>query len=244
MSFLPADYQPPESSSGGRYMKLVKGENKVRILTDAIVGWVYWSSDGKPVRLKSRPAETPADVRRDDSGKPERIKHFWAMVIWDYKDESIKVFEITQATIQSQISSLYEDEDWGHPRGYDLKIIRSGEGIETEYNVNPGKSGLLPPAMVSVFEQSPINLMALYENSDPFDSKMHSHPIDRMPKPWATYIDMLERASSLEQLEKAAEWAMTKMPKMEEQIGLAFRKASESLAISSQDQSAYDEIPF
>jgi len=96
------------------------------------------------------------------------IKHFWAMVVWNCQTENVEILEITQATIQASISALSKDEDWGSPFDYDIKVVKSGEGMETEYAVNPApKKAVVKEAMESLVTK-PVNLEALFTNGDPF----------------------------------------------------------------------------
>ena len=52
--FLPEGYEAPQGT--GNYMKLQSGENKFRILSKPIIGWLDWK-DNKPhrFRMKERP---------------------------------------------------------------------------------------------------------------------------------------------------------------------------------------------
>ena len=66
--FLPDNYKRPEPSAGN-YAKLEDGQNRYRILSEARVGWLYWTEDNKPVRLKEKPEALPADMRGGDKLK-------------------------------------------------------------------------------------------------------------------------------------------------------------------------------
>lgn len=158
-SFMPVGYEAPKT--GGKYLKLEKGENKFRILSKPIIGWEDWK-DNKPMRSRMNDKPSPHDPTRP-------VKHFWAFTVWCYKTSEIKVMEITQRTIQSAIETLSKDSDWGSPFGYDLKIIRSGEGMETEYQVNPAPHKPLHPNIELAKHNTPINLDALYSGGDPFE---------------------------------------------------------------------------
>jgi hypothetical protein len=158
-NFLPQDYQAP--ASGGGYMKLQDGENRIRILSHPILGWEDWR-DKKPLRFTfdAKPAKPV------DSQKP--VKHFWAMVVWNYSEEAIQILEITQTTIRNSIEGFCKDADWGAPYFYDIKIIRKGDGMETEYAVNPSPHKPLAPAIKEAFLAKPAWLPALFSNGDPF----------------------------------------------------------------------------
>lgn len=162
MTFLPEDYKIPKSNQG--YMKIVEGENKIRILTKPILGWEDWDNK-KPVRftMNNKPT-SPIDPK-----KP--IKHFWSFVCWNYTDKSIQILHLTQNSIKNKVKALAEDPDWGAPYNYDLKIIKRGEGMDTEYDVNPLPHKELHPEIIEAFYLKPINLSALFHNGDPFDTK-------------------------------------------------------------------------
>ena len=164
--FLPDNYQAPKNNN--LYTKLQDGENKFRILTQPILGWEDWI-DKKPVRFRmEEKPEKPHDIK-----KP--IKHFWSMVVWNYTLERIEIFHITQASIRYSIESLYNDSDWGAPYFYDIKITRKGEGMDTEYIVNPIPHKKLNPAIEAAFKDKPVWLEALFDNSDPFSIISPSH---------------------------------------------------------------------
>ena len=184
LPFLPEKYVPPSngSSGGGRYVnpgKITEGEPfKFRILSSALLGWEYWKTDNKPKRLpflddvlgNGRPAHTPEDIRIGEDGLPEKIKHFWAFSVWDYEAQQVKLFQITQATIQEGIRGLCKDPDWGNPNGYDIKLTRSVQGKQTKYVVSPGKESDPPPEALAALAASPINLSALLTGGDPFST--------------------------------------------------------------------------
>ncbi len=157
--FLPQGYEPPKQVSG--YMKLTEGEHKFRILSKPIVGWLDWI-DKKPLRfpLDKKPA-APID--------PERpIKHFWAMVVWNYADEAIQILEVTQASIQKRITALANDPDWKDPKNYDLKIVRTGKGMDTEYVVSPVPHKEITPEVIEALVKKPVKLEELFSGGDPF----------------------------------------------------------------------------
>jgi hypothetical protein len=150
-------------------MKLEPGENRFRIMSSPILGYEWWKTtpEGrKPVRCR-----LDAQIHPDDlEGEPP--KHFWAMVVFDHKDSKIKILEITQKSIQRTLRGLTEDEDWGDPKGnkgYDIVITRTGEGMETRYEVKPKPRKELPDGVEQMYKDTYINLEALYDGEDPFD---------------------------------------------------------------------------
>lgn len=161
MEFLPTDYEAPKSPSA--YMKLQDGENRIRFLSSPIIGWEDWK-DGKPVRFRrDQKPEKPIDPL-----KP--VRHFWAMIVWNYNESKIQIYEITQASIRKSIEDLSRDADWGSPFFYDIKIHKKGKQKETEYSVTPVPKRDIEPRIREEFEKLPIDLTEMYSGGDPFQA--------------------------------------------------------------------------
>ena len=160
--FLPEDYKSPKSSSN--YMKLNDGENKFRILSAPIYGWEDWL-DKKPVRyrMEDKPSKSI------DPTKP--IKHFWAMIVWNYTEEQVQILQITQASIRDSIENMSRDPEWGLPYFYDIKVFKKGEGKDTKYAINPAPPKQLNPEVEIYFKEKPCNLEALFTSEDPFSQE-------------------------------------------------------------------------
>lgn len=164
---FPSNYTPPASASEGNYTKIPEGEAvRLRILSEAIVGYEYWTNDNKPIRSEKPFAATP-NIREGD--KP---KHFWAFKVWNYTTEKIEVWEITQASIRSKLWALWEDtEDYGDLRNYGLKITRTGSKLETKYEVIAAPPKPLDPAIGQLSADTPVDLAALFRDESPFKSE-------------------------------------------------------------------------
>lgn len=197
MSFLPEGYSAPKSSNN--YMKLEDGENRVRILSAPILGWEDWV-DNKPVRYKmdQKPAKS------SDPKKP--LRHFWSFIVWNYMEERIQIMHLTQATIRSNIEALCKDAEWGDPFFYDIKIIRKGEGVDTEYMVNPLPHKPLNQEIKNKFHESPCNLEALFMGGDPFSTEWERHTPGIFDKEGTvdTTFDLPEKPK-MEKISKAQE---------------------------------------
>jgi hypothetical protein len=158
--FLPEGYEAPKSSAN--YMKFEKGDNKFRILSKPILGWLDWK-DKKPLRFRmSEKPDAPIDAT-----KP--IKHFWAMVVYNYRAQKVQILELTQSSIQTMIQDYSKSEDWGNPLEYDLNIVKKGEEKNTEYSVIASPPKPITDAIKSTYQSfGIINMDALYEGGDPF----------------------------------------------------------------------------
>ena len=163
-NFLPEGYEVPQKSAD--YMKLLDGENRFRICGTPILGWKWWKKeDGSE---KPKPYRIPMDAEVPKSIKPDDVKHFWAVVVWNYKEERFQVLELTQKGIQEEIAQLAAEVDWGNPEDYDISIIKSGQKLDTKYLVHPKPKKPLDPGIKQLFKDMQIDLTALYRGSDPF----------------------------------------------------------------------------
>ena len=206
MSFLPDNYEVPKSK-GGNYLKLQDGRNSLRILSDVVTGYLYWSEDGKPQRLRDRPEGTPHNIRIED-GKPEDVKHFWACIVWE--GGTLKIWEITQTTIQDAIAALFGNPQWGHPRGYDLTVMRSDKGKNTKYAVQPSPPSALSDEVLAAWKSRDIDLEELYRSGDPFSPS--NPPLGAAgsfteSRALRLFTDGLGRSQTAEQVEKWNTWA-------------------------------------
>ena len=172
MDFLPSAYTPPAASSN--YMRFVPGENRFRILSDKpIIGWEYWTADRKPIRLKVYPERMPENIKLNDPGKhwQAAVKHFWAFAVWSYREEAVQILQINQVSIQSALTGIFQDKDWGHPKGYDISVMRTGEGMDTEYQVLTKPHKPLSKDIEAEYKMKPVHLEALFKSEDPFAPK-------------------------------------------------------------------------
>jgi hypothetical protein len=171
-SFLPVDYKIPEG--GKPYTKLEQGDTRIRILSSPILGTEYWidsiDEEGKP---KRQPVRLRMNEKVDIANVPEpdKMKHFWAMVVWNYNTKRLEILELTQKSIMRYIEAHAKNPAWGDPKGtngYDFVINRTGEGFDTEYVVSANPKTKLDKEIVEQYESSDIYLEALFDNGDPF----------------------------------------------------------------------------
>ena len=174
MGFLPQDYKEP-SSGNNRYLRLQKDETvKIRILgsfedSTGIMGWQGWITQDDGSRKPIRGTEEEKGTTQAKS--EENVKFFWALPVYHYEDESLKVWEITQKTIRDQITALAADEDFGNPNHYDIKVSRTGDGFDTAYNIKPLPKSEFSKEVQNVIDTELIHIKMkeLFTGGDPFD---------------------------------------------------------------------------
>lgn len=163
MSFLPDGYERPKSQ--GQFMKLEKGKNEFRVLSPATVGWEYWTTDDKPVRVADKPEGEPANIKKDKDGN-WRIKHFWAFAVWNYGTERVELLQINQVSIMDQMESYILDDAWGDPKEYDIKIKRDGDGLETKYSLTVNPKSEISKEILQAFEESDIDPKKVFKSDE------------------------------------------------------------------------------
>lgn len=154
---------------GGNYFKPAMGQNKILIVGDAVTGYEYWTNQDKVVRSTTKFEETPdikiRQVKNQKTGemenKEDTQKFFWAMPVYDFKDETFKLWQVGQKAIKENLASLQANADWGNPVGnYTISIDRKGEGLLTEYTVmaNPVKDKKPLEEIMKKYAQNPIDV--------------------------------------------------------------------------------------
>lgn len=201
---MKADDFIPGSPSGGseQYLNMKALDKypdktvRVRImLVPFLTGWEWWTTSKKPIRRAdgdSFPSNETYQLGSD--GQPTRPHRFWATVVWNVTESKLQVFAYSQGSVTKAIRGLVEDSDWGNPLGYDLKIRRSGSGMETEYSVVPCPKSDAPVDVRKEWEAVKAGwsgLEALFAGGNPFDTppgvmKQHDRyefPGDDAPPP-------------------------------------------------------------
>ena len=165
---IPKGTEIPRGS--GQFMKLQDGKNKLRVLSDVLLGWEGWK-DKKPFRHEGQVCQIkPEQVDLNQNGLPN-INYFWAMVVWNYTDKKVQVLEITQKTVMGPLYELEQNTDWGDLKDYDVEINKKKEGDKTKYYVLG-----IPPKPVSkeileAYVKSDVDLKKLFLGEYPMNKE-------------------------------------------------------------------------
>lgn len=172
-----SDYTVPKGDS--KYLKLEKGQTEFLPLASPILGFEYWNTDNKPVRLEEQPTNpaTLPGIRatEDDNGNAQyRVNHFWAFPVIDCNDGKVKILEITQKTIQNDIRAYTKNAKWGSPiLKYTFTVNREGDKFETKYTVMANPATEVPKEWLAEWKRvqdNGFNLNALFTGADPFSA--------------------------------------------------------------------------
>jgi hypothetical protein len=178
--FIDDAYTPP--SNGGGYSKIEQGDNKFRILSSPLMTWNIWSN-GKCSRIPYNPDNKPSTPDGENAG----VKHAWNMIVWNYQTEAIEIMELDKMTVIAPLLNHAKDEDWGHPKHYDIVITKSGSGKDgTKYALIAKPKKVVSDLIKEGYFATPIDLSEiLKDGGNPFLSAPKSAvdiPLSSAPK--------------------------------------------------------------
>ena len=104
-------YAKWENETPSIFMRLEEGENRIRIV--------------------SEPHGFKKTFREEDGPK-----HRYGWVVISRADDTVRLLEVGPQVF-GQVVALANDDEFGDPMGYDIKIFREGTKLDTEYKVVP-----------------------------------------------------------------------------------------------------------
>ena len=177
----------------GGYMtasKLGDGDSyRVAILSEEPLEYftVWGESDEgqkKPFRFVSEPSPTEIKVelgefkqRQNYEGTDlEKPKFGLSFFVFDYADEKVKIFEITQKTLMKELDGISQSEDYADLLSWDMVFSRKGLKMNTEYKILPGprKKGMQEKinAAWSAAQEKGYDLQQLLGGGNPFGESL------------------------------------------------------------------------
>jgi hypothetical protein len=167
MSFLPENYEENKPTSGSGYTKFKPGTTTIRVISDAITGYEGWqklADKSQPMRFKDQREAVLTPGLED-------VKFFVAFTVWNYTTEQVEICKITQSSIREILEEYSSNPQWGHPKGYDLVIKRTGEGLETTYVVTASPPSPIKPEIAEAVKGVVIDWEEYMNGGDPFTTK-------------------------------------------------------------------------
>lgn len=126
------------NEGSGDYLKLQKGENRVRIVSAPIAVWTSFNSGAVGDEPKTQKFMTEEAVKEFNAKVPKerQAKKRYAMWVLDRATDEILLAEFG-TSIMKGIKTLATDSDYGFEGlpPYDIKITKAGDGLDTEYSV-------------------------------------------------------------------------------------------------------------
>ena len=102
--------------------------------------------------------------------EPIRVKAFVSTIAYSYDVEKAQILHFTQKSIKDPLRAFSKDKLWGDLRNYDVQINRTGEKLDTTYNVMPCPKAALDDEVIAKVNMAleNWNLSALFDGDDPF----------------------------------------------------------------------------
>lgn len=95
-----------------------------------------------------------------DSEYDGKISTKFAWPVYNHDSKEVQILQ-KGASVYKGLNSLIQDDDWGDPVEYDIKLTHTGNGIDTEYSVSPARNSkdvptdIELPDVASVIASSP-----------------------------------------------------------------------------------------
>ena len=124
------------SSSNYDFMRVMEGENIVRIVAKPIQFYIHWveTKDGSKAKVISPNDNQSLVEKLSENGYARKPR--WLLKVLDRSDESFKYLEIG-SQIFNGIKGLFNHPKWGSPLRYDISINRASPGTQPLYTVTP-----------------------------------------------------------------------------------------------------------
>ena len=152
--FLPSDYSEPSNSDE---VKLKEGSTKLRLLQSPVFMASLWE-DTDELKDDWKPKRKVTRVRlASEKDVPRGYKFAWLCLAYNYDDAKIQYWEVSQWSIRDSIVSLSQDPDIGSPLHYDIKVIRKGSWMKTEYSVQKLDKSEMPEKVIRDLETLNVN---------------------------------------------------------------------------------------
>lgn len=122
----------------------------------------YTKDDGtdgiRPVRSELYPEKLVDPSTQPWDGEDSRPTQFLVMAIYDFADETIKIWQTTKKAVLQGLMSVELDEDLGEIQDYTYKVTKTGVKMDTEYKVIRYDKSELSEDIKKKYEEAKINL--------------------------------------------------------------------------------------
>src|SRR5690606_28147867 len=73
----------------------------------------------------------------------------YAWPVYDHEAGEVKILQ-KGAQVMTALDALVQDDDWGDPVAYDIKLTHSGAGMDTKYSVSPSPKSQEVPTDIEI----------------------------------------------------------------------------------------------
>jgi hypothetical protein len=162
---LPTGYIIP--AGGGKFSKFAVGQNRFRILQPALLTWAIWSDDGGGNKTV---VHYPFNPMQKPQGR--EVNHNWNLLVFDYQMNDVSLLQVSQKSIQEQISGITQLPGFADYRTYDIVVNRTGTTkTNTDYHCQALMPELMTPDQWQIVSATlpTVDLSALLRGADVFN---------------------------------------------------------------------------
>lgn len=156
----------PESSGTSKFLKLVDGDNRLRIVSPIVAGYEGWNRSGGTAKVYRQEQKFTQAEMLEYGFDDNKQTQFFGAVVWSYNQKSFVTATFKQSAIKTALYELDKDEDWGDLTTYDITVIKTGSDLNTKYSVMAKPKKAFDAADVSELYY---RLEELFEGGDPLN---------------------------------------------------------------------------
>ena len=140
-------------SGSSNYLKLESGSTTIRLMDKPKQYYTVWGlEEGE---RKKHVSATEADIAKFAT-REDPCRLTWGLIVWNYAEGKLMAWELTQKTVINQIITLANAGTSMLDR--DFTIVKSGEKMQTKYQVVPAAPSVVEPAVAEAHFAANINL--------------------------------------------------------------------------------------
>jgi len=174
-------FTPEAGSSTYTMSNLKSGDSvKIRFLTEVTSGYSLWGEEDGEVKVYRAKTEEEIDKSKAGyyRGKKNKVKQFIVAIVWNYTSGQFEVFETDKAQIIKKLWTMDQDQDLGDLRKYDIKVSKTGTGMETRYEALPLGASKLADDIKRQFSELSYNLENVFNDENPISGAKSSSEDD------------------------------------------------------------------
>lgn len=160
--------KPKQSNTWDYVSKFEEWVHKFRITWTPAVYYEFFGNDNKPVKSSTDFEQKYFEANCKTWTYWQQKSLVWALPAWDYQQEKQVVLQLKKSALINDLRNLANDEDWGDPTKYDIKIKREWKDKETKYSLTPTAPKEIWEDIKESLKKLTINVDVLVDNGNPF----------------------------------------------------------------------------
>ena len=149
------------------YTKFKEGTTKLRILWNISEWWMDRTEEEVNWKLQRKSLRYRKDEKPTIVYDPKWLRYFWALPVFNYDTRSVQIREITQKSIMNKIKKIVADPERSDIFGYDIKVSREWQSLETKYDITTSVPTPLSAEISQAYMDAEIDMEAIFDDLSP-----------------------------------------------------------------------------